>query len=144
MRRESDLLERLRPAAERVFHGGPVLVAYAFGSRLTGTARSDSDLDVGYYLHEYRRGATMPLREEMQLAVELSDVLDIEVDIHNLGVAPLEFRGRVLEDGVRIYSSDEPQRVTLECELLARYHDHKDGFRRLHEERLRAIASRGL
>lgn len=140
----SALLERLPPVTERVFENRPVFAAYAFGSRISGAAQLDSDLDIGYYLDEYRHGATLSAREEMQLAVELSDALGVDVDLHNLGVASLEFRGRVLEDGLRIYSRDEVERVTLERELLARYHDYKDEIAHLHEARLRAVASHGL
>lgn len=144
MERESNLARRLCSAAERVFRNRPVLAAYAFGSRISGTARADSDLDIGYYHDDYSQAACLSVREEMQLAIELSDALNTEVDLHDLGAAALEFRGRVLEDGIRIYSSDEVRRVTLERELLARYHDYKYELQQLHETRLRAIATHGL
>ena len=64
--------------------------------------------------------------------------------MRNLGLAPLELRGRVLEEGIRIYSGDPADRFALERELLARYHDYKDVFRQMHEVRLRAIAERGI
>lgn len=144
MERESSFSRRLRSAAERVFRNRPVLAAYAFGSRVSGAARPDSDLDVGYYHGDYPQAARLSVREEMQLAIELADILKVEVDLHDLGATTLEFRGRVLEDGIRIYSSDEVRRVTLERELLARYHDYKFELQQLHETRLRAIATRGL
>lgn len=49
----------------------PILVAYAYGSRVSGTLRAASDLDVGYYVKGYSRGETLPVREEMLLAVDL-------------------------------------------------------------------------
>ena len=39
------LLEKVRGAADRAFAGGPVLAAYAFGSRVSGRALLGSDLD---------------------------------------------------------------------------------------------------
>jgi hypothetical protein len=59
-----------------------------------------------------------------------------------LAEAPLEFRGAVLEEGIRVYSGDESLRVDLEADLLSRYHDYKDVFRRTHKERLAALAAR--
>jgi hypothetical protein len=50
----------------------------------------------------------------------------------------------VLEEGVRIHSGDPAQRVALERDLLARYHDYKDVFRQMHGVRLRLIAERGI
>ena len=49
----------------------------------------------------------------------------------------------VLEDGVRIYSANEPERVALECYILAHYHDYKDVFAEMHALRLRRLAERG-
>jgi predicted nucleotidyltransferase len=134
------LLDRLRDAADRLFSGYPVLAAYAFGSRVSGRPRIESDLDVGYYLEGYRTGQRLSLREELLLASALSDAVGVEVDLRNLGDAPLEVRGRVLEDGVRIHSGNDPDRVALERDLLARYHDYKDTFRHMHEVRLRRLA----
>lgn len=53
---DTQLIERLRRATERHFPEHGVLVAYAHGSRIFGTPRPDSDLDVGYYLYGYREG----------------------------------------------------------------------------------------
>ena len=44
---DEELRERLCAAAERIFSGGGILVAYAFGSRVSGRPADDSDLDVG-------------------------------------------------------------------------------------------------
>jgi predicted nucleotidyltransferase len=138
------LLDRLRRAAASAFRDRHVLAAYAFGSRVFGRPAPDSDLDIGYYLDEPHRGAGLPLGEEMRLAGDLSDAVGLEVDLRNLAEAPLELRGRVLEDGVRIYSGAEPARVALERDLLGRYHDYKAIFQRMHEIRLRSHARRRL
>lgn len=141
---DENLAEHLRRAAGRIFHGAGVLAAYAFGSRILGAARPDSDLDVGYYLLGFREGAALPVAAEMRLASELSEAVGVEVDLRNLAEAPLDLRGRVLEEGVRIYSGDDVQRVGLERDLLGRYHDYKEELRRMHEQRLKRVAERGL
>jgi len=137
-------LDRLRARGGGVFARARILVAYAHGSRVAGTARPGSDLDVGYYLVGYRVGETLSIRDEMALASRLSDVAGVEVDLRNLAGAPLEVRGRVLIEGQRLYASDEVARVTLERELLGRYLDYQEGFRTMHRLRLERVAREGL
>ena len=127
-----------------VFGPTDVFLAYAYGSRIRGNPRPDSDLDIGYYLDDFRRHPPLSIQEELALAGDLSDRLGVEVDLRNLGQAPLEWRGRVLEEGIRVYCRDEVQRVNLERNLLAQYLDQKDSFRRMHELRLRRFAESGL
>lgn len=137
---DADILDRLRSAAAACFAPHGILAAYAHGSRVSGRPRPESDLDVGYYPLPGARPLT--LRDEMVLAAQLSQAVGVGVDLRNLAEAPLELRGAVLEDGVRIYASDEVLRVDLEADLLARYHDYKEVFRRMHEERLAGLAAR--
>jgi predicted nucleotidyltransferase len=141
---DRDLLERLRRAAAARFSAHGILAAYAHGSRVAGRPRPSSDLDVGYYRKTAAGREALPIAEEMLLAADLSRDVGCEVDLRYLGNAPLELRGRVLEEGVRIYSGDDVERVGLECDTLSRYHDYKDVFRAMHELRLRRIAERGL
>jgi predicted nucleotidyltransferase len=111
---------------------------------VSGRPTQESDLDVGYYLSGHRRGETLPLGEEMRLAAELSAVVGCEVDLRNLADAPLDLRGRILEEGVRIFSANDGERVALERELLGRYHDYKEEYLRMYEIRLRRVAAKGL
>jgi predicted nucleotidyltransferase len=140
---DAELLARVRDAAAEAFDGAGVLAAYAFGSRVSGSPRPDSDLDIGYYLDGYRDCDVLTPGEEMRLAVRLSTAIGLTVDLRNLAGAPLDLRGRVLEDGVRIYSGDPAARVALERQLLGHYHDYKDAYRQMHEQRLKALAARG-
>ena len=137
-------LEQIRSAARRVFEGTPVFLAYVYGSRIAGSPSPDSDLDIGYYAGDPPGRGAVSLRGEMELLDRLSRELGLEVDLRDLGPAPLELRGRILETGMHVYSSDEVRRVDLERDILGRYHDVKEMLRRLHEERLRSIAESGL
>lgn len=137
---DRDAVTALRAASQEVFAGTLVFLVYAFGSRVQGIARQDSDLDVGYYVHA---GARRPsLMAEMDMANRLSTVLGVEVDLRCLNDAPLEVRGYVLEQGVRVYCSDDVARVNLERDLLARYHDYKPEIEALRRLRLEAMAAR--
>lgn len=141
---DTDIIERVRAAAKELLGRHDILAAYAYGSRVSGTPRSESDLDVGYYLRGYRQGARLSIREELTLIERLSERVGVEVDLRNLGEAPLEIRGPILEEGVRIHSGDLLERVELEADLLSRYHDYKAEFEELTRMRLRCIAERGL
>ena len=136
------ILDRLREAASVHFPPCRVLAAYVHGSRVSGRPLPASDLDIGYYLDGYREGAVLPLSEETRLVSVLSDVTGFDVDLRNLADAPLEVRGRALEEGIRIFSGDDVRRVALERDLLGRYHDYKDVFREMHRVRLRRHAGR--
>ena len=138
-----DMLRETKRAARTAFAGTRVFLAYAYGSRIIGRARPESDLDIGYYLTGGPEGAPLPLHDEMVLAERLSRGTGMEVDLRNLGAAPLELRGRVIEEGIRIFCSDERARVHLESGLLSRYHDYKPMFAAMHETRLAALASSG-
>lgn len=143
MNREQ-LIDRLSAAAATLLPPHEVLAAYAYGSRISGRPRPDSDLDVGYYLHRAAGHEGLDLRSEMLLAAELSEAAGVDVDLRHLGTAPLELRGQVLETGVRVYSGDDSERVDLERDLLTRYHDYKDTFRRMRAIRLEQTAKAGF
>lgn len=141
---DRELQARAAQAAAEVFAGTQVFLAYAYGSRCTGRARPDSDLDLGYYLSTSAPSHALPMRDELILAGRLSVRIGIEVDLRCLGDSPLELRGRVLEDGVRVYCSDDVARVNLERDLLSAYHDYKFEILRLHDLRLQRLAARKL
>ncbi len=128
-------------ACAEVFRGTSVFLAYAYGSRVEGGATPDSDLDIGYYL---ATPGALPIAEEMLLADRLSRRLGVEVDLRNLGQAPLEWRARVLERGCRLHCTDESARVALERELMVRWFDEGPRLQRFHEARLASFAAAGL
>ena len=131
---DRELQARIAQAAADVFAGTPVFLAYAYGSRCTGGARPDSDLDVGYYVGASSPSQALPIKEEMVLASRLSTRVGLDVDLRHLGDAPLELPGRALEDVAR---------VNLERDLLSAYHDYKFEIMRFHDLRLARFALRG-
>ncbi len=139
---DRQLIERAADAAARTFGSTPIFLAYAYGSRIYGTPAADSDLDIGYYLDPDGERRDLPLFDQMAMEAELGDAIGVPVDLRNLGGAPLELRGRALEEGVRLYCSGECRRVAMETLLLSRYHDYKPALAAMHEERLQAFAGR--
>jgi len=140
-RSEPEIVGLARQACMEVFRGTPVFLAYAHGSRVHGGSTKQSDLDIGYYVSTPR---PLALAEEMLLADRLSRRLGVEVDLRNLGQAPLEWRARVLERGCRIYCSDEIARVTNERTLMVRWFDERERSARFHDTRLASFATAGL
>lgn len=134
---DTETIQRIRKASCAVFRDTSVFVAYAHGSRVSGTARGDSDLDIGYYTEHNR---PLPIADEMLLEHKFAEELGLEVDLRNLGAAPLVARGRALEQGVRVYCSNESTRVDAEVALLARYHDRKRELTAMSELRRRSRA----
>jgi hypothetical protein len=108
-----------------------------------GAPRPASDLDIGYYLDGYP-SAPLPLAEEMTLADRMSRRLGVDIDLRNLGQAPLEWRARVLEQGCRLYCANESARVALERGFMVRWFDERPRLDRIHAERLANFAATGL
>lgn len=127
---DTALVDRLRAAAAAGLPDRPVLFAYLFGSRARGGARTDSDTDVAVL------GAAGLTREDrLRLALELPDVFEraagTEVDVVVLDDAPLPLRGRIVQQRVMLYSSDEPLRVRWESLTMRMFHDEQVQARRL-------------
>lgn len=136
-----DMIPRLMEAAERHLDATPIVVAYVFGSRVWGAPREDSDLDVGYCVTRTEASPVLPLSDELALAGRLSHDVGVEVDLRALAVAPLGLRGRVVEQGRRVYCRDEVLRVGFERDTLGRYHDYKAEFEALRALRFSSAAS---
>ena len=85
-----------------------IVAAYLFGSRTTGTAHRESDVDVAVLL-DYTTYPTPRARFERRvtLTTELIDALHLDaVDVVVLNDVPPGFARRILREGVRAYCSD--------------------------------------
>lgn len=128
--------------AQRLRDSG-VSVAWLFGSRARGEERPDSDADVAVLL----RTRTEPpgLRLQDEISVALAEALRVgAVDLVILDTAPLDLRGRVLEEGRLLWSGDEPLRVRYTVETLSRYHDVRPSISIQDRAFLGAVARGGL
>lgn len=92
--------------------------AFVHGSRATGEARADSDLDVAAWW-----GSEAPPSWD----VELADGVDLLV----LDGAPLELAGRVALFGVLLFDDDPPARVRWQAQTRLIYLDEEDRQGRL-------------
>ena len=101
--------------------------AYLHGSRASGTARPDSDLDVAAFW-----GAAAPASFEVDVPVG--------VDLMVLDTAPLELRGRVAEKGVLLFEDDPAARVHWEAMTRKIWFDERPRIERAHREFAAALA----
>jgi uncharacterized protein len=92
-------------------HG--VRFAFLHGSRVTGSPRADSDVDVAVRLGDEV--------DELELRSRLPD----EVDLLVLDRAPLELAGRVAMHGQLILDDDPPSRVEWQATTRKIYADER-------------------
>jgi len=141
-----DLASACEALARALAQAGPaegVLCAYLHGSRVTGTARPDSDFDLAVFLG--RPPGPERIRRELELGARLEALAGLgPVDLRFVDDAPLRVRGKALTAGKLLYSSDEAARVALERDTRIAYLDYLPRARRLDEELLRRVAAEGL
>lgn len=101
-----------------------VSAAYAFGSRVTGSFRPSSDLDIAFVLSDVGESTDDPLLPE-RLAARMATRLatPIEIDGHLAARLPLNVRGRVVTEGILLYDSNPVRRVEFETHTRRLYFD---------------------
>src|SRR5437870_11081039 len=112
-----DLFASVREALE----GLPqVRVAYVFGSRVAGRPRPGSDLDIAV---SFDRRADRHLAEKAAynaLAAKLG-ALGEKADLLDLSRCGSGIAFKVLQEGRRVLSRSEPERIALEAWIMRRY-----------------------
>lgn len=104
--------------------------AYLHGSRADGTARPDSDVDVGAHF-----GGLAPAPWDHDLPGD--------VDLVVLDRAPLYLAGRIALRGQLLFDDDPPARVAWEADTRLQYLDEKPRIDQMSRDHLRALAARG-
>lgn len=99
--------------------------AFVHGSRVVGTARPGSDVDVAVWF-----GGADPSAWEI--------ALPYAVDLLVLDRAPLELAGRVAMRGALLFDDDPPARVAWQGDTRLRFLDELDLQRELVDDFLRA------
>ncbi len=127
-------------AVDRVLAEAGVRFAYLFGSRATRRHRPTSDADIAIMPAQ-----PLDLLAEAGLVDRLAQALEVPaVDLVDLRRAPLVVRGRVLQEGRLLYSTDEPARVAFEVRTRSEYFDFLPTQRALRDHFLRRVAAGGL
>ena len=125
---------------ESILAKAGVVVAYLFGSRATERHRIDSDADIAVLLD-----GSMGLLDQEIVADRLARALEVPaVDLIILDTAPLELRGRVVQEGRVIFSADEPRRVAFEVATRSEYFDFLPVLEAHTRRYILQVAERGL
>ena len=88
------------------------LAIYAFGSRVQGTARPDSDLDLAILIEGY--APPLQLWDQANL---LANQLNYPVDLLDFRAASTVMQHQILTTGERLWG-DDPQAGLFECFVL--------------------------
>jgi len=103
----------------------PVQLAYLYGSTSTGQTHRWSDIDIGLVfdpaapLDDYQRFMlTITLEAELEQQYKLSNC-----EVRRIDDAPLRVQGKVVTEGMLLYSSNEAFRVAYEVQVRHEYFD---------------------
>jgi uncharacterized protein len=110
-----------RRAVVEALRGAGAVFAFLHGSRVTGRAGPDSDIDAAAWW-----ASDPPSSFEV--------LLPPRVDLMVLNGAPLELAGRVAVDGLLLFDDDPPARVRWVAQTRKIYFDEKPRIERSHRE----------
>ncbi|ACB33545.1 DNA polymerase beta domain protein region [Leptothrix cholodnii SP-6] len=105
------MIDALLPALRNAFPDA--LAFYAFGSRVQGTARADSDLDLAVLVPGYADPLAL-----WSLAADLSAQAGCDVDLLDLRAASTVMQYQVLTTGERLWAQ-EPDAGLFECYVMS-------------------------
>ena len=135
----------LKVCLNRILPRYPVNLAYLFGSTAAGKATPLSDVDIALVLPDEQVDPGNLLSLELQLADEISRLLEIEeVDVRVINSAPLMVRGEVVTHGILLYSTDEDFRVEFETSTRSAYFDFLPIAAMVRREYFDRLYERGL
>ena len=143
-REAAHILDRLREILPSVLVEYPVDVAYVYGSVARGTVTPFSDVDVALVLSE-----SLPPYERLNLEFEIEAAIEdtaglVGLDVRAINEAPLLVRGRIVQEGMRLYEREHARRVAFEVYTRKRYFDFAPVARRLQAAFLDKIHREGL
>lgn len=91
-----------------------IAAAWLFGSVARGTARSDSDVDVGILYREDPPRTLAGIGQVFNLEQELTEITGLPIQVVALNRAPVDLIIRVLRDGKLLLGQDSLRRVDFE------------------------------
>lgn len=137
-------LSELRRVLPRILEHQPVSLAYLYGSVITGRTTPFSDVDVALQVDE-NLSPLERLKLMLRIQLDLADQADISnADVRIINDAPLVLRGRVVSDGLLVYSRDDQERVEFETTTRLRYFDYLPIHKRLQDAFFADLRERGL
>jgi predicted nucleotidyltransferase len=113
---KSEIISVLRPFLE-----SQAEFAYLFGSCVSGTARTDSDVDVGiFFKPEFR-----DFNDRMRFSTAVADALGREADIVSLSGCDTIIAMQIIANGEPVFDRNEAERLGFVLRTLSQYQDLK-------------------
>jgi len=134
-----DVVHDLREAATGAFSRTPVVFAYLFGSHATGRTYPWSDVDIAVMMGPDWDGEVVETMLDLAGRIEAAARVG-NVDVLILNRAPLRLQGRVLREGKKVYSCDEPARVAWASRTFREWADFEYHAAEIDRAYLKAIA----
>jgi predicted nucleotidyltransferase len=119
----SELLDKVRCVLEA---GPPLRLAVLFGSFAKQRARADSDLDIAIL----PRDESLSLRDELDLAAQLSLSAGREVDLVRLDRATALLRWEIAKDGILLVADPTSEWLRFRVAAASEHADMADALDR--------------
>lgn len=123
---------RLRELFEERAEAEGIAAAWLFGSVARGTARPDSDVDVGVLFRVDPPRTLAGYRFDLE--ADLEELLQLPVQLVVLNRAPVDLAFRVLRDGRLLVNQDPSRRIRFEVRTHNEYWDMEPYWRLLRKE----------
>lgn len=107
-----------------------VAAAWVFGSVARGTARADSDIDIGVLLVERGAEKSVEPRWLGELAGRLEAATGRTVDLVMVDAQGPMLRHQILKEGVLVFDAVPERRIDFESDTVSRYLDFAPTFQR--------------
>ena len=115
----------LLDSAPAIIKNFPVLLCYLYGSYARGDIHPFSDIDIGIYLEKMNSGKMLDI--DLSLALEFDDIIGhgCNVDVRSINNMPLLMKGKLVTEGILLYSRNDAFRVEFETNVRKAYFDFR-------------------
>lgn len=138
------VLSQLVEHCSTVLSQYPITAAYLFGSVNKNKARSDSDIDIALVFNEEMTSYDR-LFTELRIQSELEGACQVNpIDCRSIDNAPLMIKGRIIQEGTRIFEGDRERRIEFEVMTRKFYFDYLPTARMLQKAFINNVRENGL
>ena len=139
--RVEEIKDSLLTRALEIFGNSPVLFAYLYGSYATGLVHPFSDLDIGIYVEEISPNQYLKL--ELSLALEIDQKMGggVASEVRIMNALPLVVIGRIITEGILVFSRNDIVRVDFETSVRSAYFDFLPVLRRYQSMYIESMVS---
>lgn len=99
-----------------------ILAVYLFGSQVRGTARKDSDIDIGI-LFDFGLSREERLDKIISFSGELAGIINVDIVDMNSADYPILFE--IFDSGMLLIENDHDRRVQFQALKMSQYMDYR-------------------